>query len=330
MELNRASILRKTHDGLLIYAHVLSAYYPGEIVLSLRGRDCIPTKNPFNENKPTLKIQMVNECATHCDLEQSIPEGDALSFAEMFFKLEGNELLKKIDEELFLRIGNQEDKMSCKLITNNPSLQTKGSASDRSGYKPETINPSLQTKGSAPVFSYYRRPVGNTTPEKEIDLLQVYNLIKGKDFVGQTAMLRTIRDEKEARRYKATHFDYVTFSGTFSKRCDEALKVQSGLLTLDFDHIVHLHDLKERLLCDEYFETELLFFSPSGDGLKWIIAIDLEKGTHAVWFKAIDAYINATYQLEVDKSGKDVSRACFLPADSNIYINPRYLNNEIK
>ena len=105
--LNRESILRKTHDGLLIYAHVLSAYYPGEIVLSLRGRDCIPTKNPFNENKLTLKIQIVNDCAIHRDMELSIPDGDAFSFAEMYFKLEGDELLKKIDEELYLRIGNQ-------------------------------------------------------------------------------------------------------------------------------------------------------------------------------------------------------------------------------
>src|SRR5450759_1021073 len=112
MELNRASILRKTHDGLLIYAHVLSAYYPGEIVLSLRGRDCIPAKNPFNENKPTLKIHMANDCATHCDLEQSIPEGDAFSFAELYFKLQGDQLLKKINDELFLRIGNQTDRLS--------------------------------------------------------------------------------------------------------------------------------------------------------------------------------------------------------------------------
>jgi hypothetical protein len=32
-----------------------------------------------------------------------------------------------------------------------------------------------------------------------------------------------------------------------------------------------------------------------------------------------------TYQLEVDKSGKDISRACFLPYDSEVFINPKYL-----
>src|SRR5450759_5066296 len=117
MELNRGTILRKKHDGVLMYAHVLSAYYPGEIVLSLRGRDCIPAKNPFNENKPTLMIQIVNDCATHRDMDGSISDGDAFSFAEMYFKLQGDELLKKIDEELFLRIGNKEERMSYKLMT---------------------------------------------------------------------------------------------------------------------------------------------------------------------------------------------------------------------
>lgn len=308
MELNRTSILEKTHDGLHIYAHVLSECYPNDAsVLSLMGRGCKPAKNPFNGDKPTLVVQIVDGCVVHRDLENSIPEGDAFSFAAMYYKLEGDDLHRKIDEKLFLNIGNREDKMSCKL---------------------NTINTSLQTKGSTPVFSYYKGPIGNTKPEKEIDLLKVYDLIKGNDFARQTAMLRTITDEKEARKYKAAHFDYVTFSGTFTKRCDEALKVHSGLLTLDFDHLVNTADLKARLLKDEYFETELLFVSPSGTGLKWIIAIDLSKCKHAVWFKAIAAYIKTTYQLEVDKSGKDVSRACFLSADHDVYINPKYLNNE--
>jgi hypothetical protein len=56
MEINRETILDKTHYGLNTYAHVLQQYYPGETVLSLSGRDCQPTRNPFNNGKPTLKI----------------------------------------------------------------------------------------------------------------------------------------------------------------------------------------------------------------------------------------------------------------------------------
>ena len=76
---------------------------------------------------------------------------------------------------------------------------------------------------------------------------------------------------------------------------------------------------------DEYFETELMFVSPSGDGIKWIIPIDITIATQSTFFKAVANYIKKTYGLEVDQSGKDVSRACFLPHDAVPFINPKYL-----
>ena len=66
----------------------------------------------------------------------------------------------------------------------------------------------------------------------------------------------------------------------FSKRNDDSLIEHSSLLTIDFDHLENLEELKQQLLNDEYFETEMLFTSPSGEGLKWIIRIDLSKVSH--------------------------------------------------
>jgi hypothetical protein len=140
-----------------------------------------------------------------------------------------------------------------------------------------------------------------------------------------TEQLRAIQAKDEARKFKASKFDYATFSGAFERRNDKALLNHSGLLTIDFDHITNLQQLKNQLLNDEYFETELLFVSPSGDGLKWIIPIDITESTHQNFFNAIANYIEEVYQLEVDKSGKDVSRACFLPSDPEVFINPKYL-----
>ncbi len=70
---------------------------------------------------------------------------------------------------------------------------------------------------------------------------------------------------------------------------------------------------------------QLLFTSPSGDGLKWIIPIDITTASHTDYFRAISNYVRQTYGIEADKSGKDISRACFLPHDSNAYLNPKYL-----
>lgn len=303
MEISKTAILDKTHYGLNIYSHVLRQYYPGETVLSLSGRDCQPTKNPFNDDKQTLKIQIVNNCAEHYDLENSISKGDAFDFAALHYQLQGDELCQKLNEELYLRIGKQKGFYSENIIAPQPQ----------------------PVRVPIPSFSYFKAPVTNTVPFKEINLLQVYHLLKGNQFAHCTSTLRSITDKQEARKYKASVFDYVTFSGTFSKRNDKSLLRNSGLITIDFDHIGNVPELKDRLLKDEYFETELLFVSPSGDGLKWVIPIDLTKAKHHDYFKAIANYIKHTYYLEVDQSGKDVSRACFLAEDAGAFINPKYL-----
>ena len=115
----------------------------------------------------------------------------------------------------------------------------------------------------------------------------------------------------------------------FQTRNDKALISHSGLLCIDFDHLQNVDLLRNQLLQDEYFETQLLFVSPSGDGIKWIISIsppmgDLGGFSHSNYFAAVANYILQTYGVEVDKSGRDISRACFLPYDPQAYINPLY------
>lgn len=312
MKINREEILHETHYGLNIYAHILRYYYPGETVLSLSGRDCQPAKNPFNGNKSTLKVSIVDGCAQHIDTDKTIPTGTAFHFARLHYKLEEPELLSKINEELNLHIGEQRHFY-------NRSEKVKRLATECQKFPEIKI----------PVFSYFKRPVSNIFPDKTTNLIDIYNLVRSNIFKKQTDKLRSLRDKVEARNFKVLSFNYVTFSGTFTKRTDKELLEHSGLLTVDFDHIADLPALKQQLLEDKYFETELLFVSPSGDGLKWIILIDISEVSHQEYFRAVSAYIQQTYQIEIDQSGKDISRACFLPHDPKAHINPKYVNNLI-
>lgn len=174
-------------------------------------------------------------------------------------------------------------------------------------------------------FSFYRRPIHNTVPCKEITLLEVYRDIQSTRNQWPTKTIRSITDQKLAKTFKASHFDYVTFSGTFTQRNNQSLIRHSGLLTIDLDHVTDLPGLRRALLNDHLLDTELLFVSPSGNGLKWIVAIDPELHAHGLWFLAIANYLLITYQVEADASGKDLSRACFLPHDPEVYIHPKYL-----
>ncbi len=307
MEISRESVLERTHYGLNIYAHVLRKYYPGETVLSLAGRDCKPAKNPFNNSKATLWIKIVEGLATHVDTERAIENGDAFDFAALHFKVQGQALYDLLNEEMHLRID-----------TKHPFYDYKEFDKEK---EPVTKKEEIKI----PVFSYFKKPITNVNPYGTKSLLEVYELIKGDTFKAHTAKLRSLPDAKEARKYKAFSFDYVTFSGAFSSRSDKNLKAHSGLIVIDFDHLEDLNGLKEQLLNDKHFDTELLFTSPSGDGLKWVIAIDIHEADHQTWFKGIANYLNATYQLQVDESGKDISRACFLPHDPEIFINSKYI-----
>jgi len=173
-------------------------------------------------------------------------------------------------------------------------------------------------------FSFFRKPIQNTEPYRAITVIDVYRYVVGHYAMPQTETLRSMTTANDAKKFKATHFDYCTFSGLFSKRNEKELLLHSGLLCLDFDHVGNPEQLKEQLLSNDYFDTELMFISPSGDGVKWIIPIELNGWEHARFFKAVANCLKAEGLPPVDKSGSDVARSCFLPYDPQAYINPKY------
>ena len=320
---SKEAILSKTHYGIGIYAHVLSLYYPNQTVLSLSGRICLPTKNPFNADKPTLNIfifkenilgnALGREFARHEDSENAIPAGDPFDFAELHYRQSGDELLQTLNKEMNLHIGGKFD-----FYANGKKSNISHDLDNQNNHSSDIV---------VRHFSFFKAPVRNTIPHKSICLLDAYNYIVGDYAKQRTEKLRGIKDPKQARQYKASTFDYCTFSGMFQTRNEKALISHSGLLCIDFDHLQNVDLLRKQLLQDEYFDTQMLFVSPSGDGLKWIISIDTKQTTHSNYFAAVANYILQTYGIEVDKSGRDISRACFLPHDPNAFINPLILEN---
>jgi hypothetical protein len=314
--ISKQAILNKTHYGLNIYAHMLRLYYPNQTVLKLVDRDCGLCRNPFNANKQTLHVWInSSHIARHEDTQNAIPAGNAFDFAALHYKQSGDELLQTLNKELNLRIGEKFD-----FYANGKKLNI--------SHNPDNQN--NHTNHGSDIgearFSFFKAPVRNTIPHKSISLLDAHNYIIGNYAKQRTEKLRSIRDAKQARQFKAANFDYCTFSGTFTSRSDKALVKHSGLLCLDFDHLNNVQTLFQRLLNDDYFDTQLLFRSPSGDGLKWIISIEDNPTTHSNFFTAVANYILQTYGIVVDKSGRDISRACFLPYDPNAYLNPAYTN----
>ena len=182
-------------------------------------------------------------------------------------------------------------------------------------------------KAAKALMSFFRRPITNKRPEPvPLSLLLVYEYIINEYAKPQTEELRTITDKEEARRYKGQNFDYITPGGIFSYGEDKSLVEASGLLCMDLDYLGdRVEELFKALLNDPIFETLLLFRSPSGQGLKWFIEIDLTKCDYKTWYNAVRNYLLKTYQLnddQVDKHCGNISRACYLGYDPAAYINP--------
>lgn len=183
-------------------------------------------------------------------------------------------------------------------------------------------------------FSFFTKPIENKQPTMEFSLVDAYNYIRGGVSALVTARLRSLPSAQRSA-FKRSNFDFCTFSGLFRQRKAEQLLRHSYLVCFDFDHLSDVEAVALTLLGDPYFETMLLFRSPSGDGLKWVISmeqnyayrerffpVETPASYHALFFYAVQHYLLTTYSLEVDEKCKDVSRACFLPFDPNAYINP--------
>lgn len=193
-------------------------------------------------------------------------------------------------------------------------------------------SPSCDLK-NMPSFSIFRRPITNKHPYQVVNLIDVFNYIISDFAKDRTNELRTIKDDRYRRQYKANKFDYCTFSGIFSVRTDKAIIQHSGLICLDFDHLKDVEAIFEALKEDTYFETLLLFRSPSGDGLKWVISFhdsyfrygkdgESYSDYQVRFFAGLYNYIFNHYDVEVDRSCRNLSRACFLPHDPAAYLNP--------
>ena len=125
----------------------------------------------------------------------------------------------------------------------------------------------------------------------------------------------------------------VFFSGDFDNYINTAgfiIESYTGYFVIDIDAIppVLLNKVWDTIV--ELPETMIAFVSPSQTGIKFIVKTNTEYIFHKKVFsflkkmieERVGALVNSdAYTFEVDQSGCDVTRACFLPCSFITYIN---------
>ena len=166
-------------------------------------------------------------------------------------------------------------------------------------------------------ISYYKN-VRSVTPLKNVEVYKVLDEIKNGTYKDAISKIR-IEPEKKDRNVLKEKLPYVTFSGVFSSRANANLKKHSGLACLDFDDLTDLEDLRTKINSDKY--TFASFKSPSGDGLKVLVKIPFidNNDDYCDYYIELQKYYDQ--YKKTDDSTKDVSRACYVSFDNELFLN---------
>lgn len=164
----------------------------------------------------------------------------------------------------------------------------------------------------------YFKTISDTSTPFHVDVSVAIERIKnGKS----KELVEAVRQEtdKNLRNEKKKRLPAICFSGTFSKRADNAIIEHSGIICIDFDGFrdnQHLFQKREELIADKY--TYCVFTSPSGDGLKALVRIPKDPMNHKKYFNALQKYYNCD---EFDVTCKNISRVCYESYDPDIHVN---------
>ncbi len=152
----------------------------------------------------------------------------------------------------------------------------------------------------------------------------VIGRIRSEMYRPQIEQLRQLLAEGKTKEYteKKKSLPAFTPCGTFSRgRKIETLQDYSGILILDIDKLAapELQKAREKARAEKYTYAE--FISPSGIGLKILVPVTTGREHHPAAFNQVKAHYESVLGVAVDKSGRDVSRLCFLSYDTDALLN---------
>jgi hypothetical protein len=129
-----------------------------------------------------------------------------------------------------------------------------------------------------------------------------------------------VEDVRSGKRIKKT-LPAVMPAGTFSARGDENLTQHSGLCIADLDGLgEELLSVRKKLESSNH--AYAVFVSAGGNGLKAVFRVPADAAQHAAGFRAVEKHVRELTGKQIDKSGRNPERLCFISYDPETYFNP--------
>jgi hypothetical protein len=159
-------------------------------------------------------------------------------------------------------------------------------------------------------------------PPKIVPLSFVLHEIVSGRWGAEIILVRNAADKSEADRAKVSHLPAIKVSGEFKGLCAESLIEHSGLLCLDVDGAkqADLATLRDTLKKDAYVVS--FFASPSGLGLKVIVAVNAtDPATHVACFELAQAHFMPLLPANttLDSKPSNIASNCFASFDPKLW-----------
>lgn len=155
-------------------------------------------------------------------------------------------------------------------------------------------------------------------------IVEVLNDIKTGKYINVITYLRKSLAESKMEAYERAKKSLPAFTPSASfigGRKLEYLTAYTQIVVLDIDKLTKEQLNTAKQLSKETPYTFASFVSPSGNGLKIFVRVNSAQENHKEAFLTLQKFYEDFLGLPIDKSGKDVTRLCFVSYDTDLYLN---------
>ncbi|MDY0090577.1 MAG: VapE family protein [Flavobacteriaceae bacterium] len=155
-------------------------------------------------------------------------------------------------------------------------------------------------------------------------VVEVLNDIKTGKYINVITYLRKSLAESKMEAYERAKKSLPAFTPSASFKGGRKLEFVTAytqIVVLDIDKLTKEQLTNAKALAQETPYTYSAFISPSGNGLKIFVKVNSSQENHKEAFLTLQKFYEEFLSLPIDKSGKDVTRLCFVSYDTDLYFN---------
>lgn len=155
-------------------------------------------------------------------------------------------------------------------------------------------------------------------------IIEVLNDIKTGKYINVITYLRKSLKESKMEAYERAKKSLPAFTPSASFKGGRKLEFVTAytqIVVLDIDKLTTEQLDTAKQLSKETPYTFASFTSPSGNGLKIFVRVNSSQENHKEAFITLQKFYEEFLSLPIDKSGKDITRLCFVSYDTDLYLN---------